>query len=266
MNDVVFNIEKIVNYLSRYKRNLSTLHKWNTQLDKLFELGILSESEEKVLSKADSFEREIKLKEILSKKLRKFKDEKSTFYDLSNWIIQDWGGINASLESNKKIIDDYLRGEISFDRISSSSKIASFMYPEHYIIYDSRVAYTLNWIILSEEAGNMFFPIPEGRNAKMSAFEMNVLIRLKNVNKYFPKEKIDRLFINNIDKSIFIPKKEAYSILNALVKKISKLLWQEEKNKQSNLYFTEMLLFSIADTEIFNEIVQSLQLNIYHHN
>jgi len=56
------------------------------------------------------------------------------------------------------------------------------MFPEKHFIYDSRVTYSLNWIILSENAGNRFFPIPEGQNSKMRAFEMNILICLKDID------------------------------------------------------------------------------------
>ena len=113
------------------------------------------------------------------------------------------------------------------------------------------------WIILSENAGQKFFPIPEGRNSKMSAFDMNVLIRLKYISKYTPndiKDLDNRLFVNNVDKEIFIDKKEAYFELNNLVKQINQLLWKGDKEKEQNLHFTEMLLFSIADREVFMEI------------
>ena len=131
------------------------------------------------------------------------------------------------------------------------------MFPEKNVIYDSRVAYALNWIILSENAGQKYFPIPEGRNSKMIAFDLNVLIRLKNITNYQItdiKQLDHRLFIQNCDKKIFINKKDAYCELNNLIKEISIKLWKGEKNKEENLYFTEMLLFSIADREVFRDI------------
>ena len=137
------------------------------------------------------------------------------------------------------------------------------MFPEKYIIYDSRVAYALNWIILSENAGKIFFPIPNGRNSKMMAFEMNVLIRLKNIDHYAPKDITEmdrRLYINQKDKTNYIPEKESYIELNNLIKEISSKLWNSEKSKM--LYYTEMLLFSIADREIFKDITNRLTLEI----
>ena len=121
----------------------------------------------------------------------------------------------------------------------------------------------MNWIILSENAGEIFFPIPSGRNSKMTAFEMNVLIRLKNIQHYVPKdisEMDKRLYINQKDKTNYIPEKESYTELNNLIKEISNKLWNEEKSKM--LYYTEMLLFSIADREIFRDITNRLTLEI----
>ena len=135
--------------------------------------------------------------------------------------------------------------------------MSSYLYPDRNIIYDSRVAYSLNWIILSENAGQQFFPIPEGRNSKMSAFDLNVLIRLKNISNYQPKNIAHlnhKLYINNADKKLFIHKKDAYFELNNLIKIINEKLWHDENEKKQNLYYTEMLLFSIADREIFMDI------------
>jgi hypothetical protein len=131
------------------------------------------------------------------------------------------------------------------------------MFPGSNVIYDSRVSYSLNWIILSQNAGNYYFPIPEGRNSKMSAFDLNVLIRLKNIANYKTNniEDLDhKLFISNCDKKLFINKNDAYSELNKIIKQINIKLWHGDKEKQNNLYYTEMLLFAIADKEIFKDI------------
>lgn len=164
----------------------------------------------------------------------------------------------GSIPDTLILIKDFLnQDKPNFNRIASSSKVGAYMYPERNVIYDSRVAYSLNWIILSENAGQKYFPIPEGRNSKMSAFDLNVLIRLKNISNYQTTdiEHLDhKLFIKNCDKKIFINKKDAYSELNNLLKQIHKNLWIGDKAKEENLYFTEMLLFSIADREVFRDI------------
>ena len=98
----------------------------------------------------------------------------------------------------------------------------------------------------------------------MSAFDLNVLIRLKNISVYKPadiKQLDHRLYIKNSDKQLFINKKDAYSELNNLVKQISQKLWKGDKEKEQNLYFTEMLLFSIADREVFMDITTKYGTN-----
>jgi hypothetical protein len=90
-----------------------------------------------------------------------------------------------------------------------------------------------------------------------TAFDLNVLIRLKNISIYRTKDikhLNHPLFIKNSDKKIFLDKKDAYSELNNLVKMISQKLWNGDKDKKRNLYFTEMLLFSIADREVLMDI------------
>lgn len=98
----------------------------------------------------------------------------------------------------------------------------------------------------------------------MSAFDMNVLIRLKNISLYQTTDiqRLDhRLFIQNSDKKLFINKKDAYYELNNLVKQINQKLWQGDREKQQKLYFTEMLLFSIADREVFMDITTKYRTN-----
>ncbi|PKQ62647.1 hypothetical protein BZG01_17155 [Labilibaculum manganireducens] len=261
-----FNVAKIVTYLKKYSEDLPNLYVWNVNIEKLVGLKVLTEKERDKLSEIKPYEKEIILKDRIRKKLNEFyHNQKNEFDNLCLWIIKDWGGITGAKDENTiELIKQFLnQNEPIFNRIASASKVGAYMFPEKYTIYDSRVTYSLNWIILSENAGEKFFPIPEGRNSKMSAFDMNVLIRLRNIQKYKPintEELTKRLYINNKDKSYFIPTKKAYSELNKLIKDISSDLWEGEKSKM--LYYTEMLLFSIADKEIFNDITSKLTLSI----
>lgn len=255
-----FQIEKIVSYLDKYKPDLQNLYRWNPKVESLIDLNICSESQVNKINSKSHFERELILKEIIGTNLNEsYKSNPSLFEKLCVWVIKDWGGITFnSYQETFKLIEAFLnKDKPSFTRIASTSKIGSFMFPERNVIYDSRVAYSLNWIILSENAGNIFFPIPEGRNSKMSAFDLNVLIRLKNISAYQTENIKDldhRLFITNSDKKLFIDKKEAYFELNNLLKQVNQRLWKGDSQKEDKLYYTEMLLFSIADREIFMEI------------
>jgi hypothetical protein len=261
-----FDTDKIANYLNRFKDKLPELYSWNAKIEKLVELNVISVSELQVINSQSPYDKELVLKKKVNLKLSEYyKSNKVLFDSLCLWIIKDWGGILTAKDSNTlELINDFLKSDKpNYKRIASASKVGAYMFPEKYIIYDSRVAYSLNWIILSENAGNVFFPIPNGRNSKMAAFEMNVLIRLKNIEHYVPNkitEMDNRLYIKQKDKLKYIPEKDSYTELNKLIKELSQKLWDSEKAKM--LYYTEMLLFSIADREIFSDISSRLTLKI----
>lgn len=258
-----FDIDKIVSYLDKYKSELPNLYKWNAKIERLSELEILTQKQFEEINKLEKpYHKELQLKKIVGQKLNEtYKTDKTLFDKLCLWIIKDWGEILAANDNDTiKLIENFLKQDKpEFKRIASSSKVGAYLFPNKNIIYDSRVAYSLNWIILSENAGQQYFPIPEGRNSKMSAFDLNVLIRLKNISVYQPtdvKQLDNKLFIKNLDKQLFIDKKIAYSELNKLVREINQKLWQGDNEKVQNLYYTEMLLFSIADREVFMDITK----------
>lgn len=263
----MFNSSRIAEHLNRYKNDLENLYNWKSNIDKLIGFGIISADDLKHLNRISPFEKEIKLKKKINNHILKaYKTDRELFHELCMWIIKDWGGIKtAKKEETKTLIDEFLELEdAQFKRIASSSKVGAYMYPKEKIIYDSRVAYALNWIILKSNAGQSFFPIPQGRNSKMNALDINVLIRLLNLDNYKINriEQIDnKKFINSKDKNLFIDKKIAYTQLNKLIKEVSKKLW-ETPERQDNLFYTEMLLFSIADREIFKEITEAVELTL----
>lgn len=262
--DYSFDVEKIVNYLSQFKNDLPILYNWNANIDKLLDLDVFSQEEIDDLNRQTPFEKELVLKKTINQKLlNAYEQDEALFNKLCLWLIRDWGGIKTAKDADTlELVNQFLAvDKQKFKRIASASKVGSYMYPERYIIYDSRVAYSLNWIILSQNAGEKFFPIPEGRNSKMMAFDMNVLIRLTNIDDYKPNEIKDldnRRYINTLDKANYISGNEAYSVLNDLIKEVSLKLWGDEKGKY--LYYAEMLLFSIADREIFSDITNKVKL------
>ena len=262
--EIEFETGKIVEYLEKYKEELPKKYKWDIKEDALNKLENLTEEK---INSSSAYEKALNIKSVVSKKLNEVRKEKTLFNELSLWIIKDWGGIKSIndketiSEGTEKIINDFLNKvekneNPNFERIASSSKVGAFLNPHKYVIYDSRVIYSLNWIILSENAGQKFFPIPEGRNSKMAAFDMEVLIRLKNISNYHTED-IELLnnkkYINEKDGEVFIDRKVAYFQFVKLIKQINQQLWKGT-DKEQNLYYTEMLLFSIADKEVFREI------------
>lgn len=95
-------------------------------------------------------------------------------YELFLWIIEDWGGIRRG---NPQTVTSWLKSFPSFEekeisnfikaqgntRISSWSKILSFISPEKYAIYDSRTAFSANFVLNKMGDKRRFFT-PPGRN------------------------------------------------------------------------------------------------------
>lgn len=258
-------VNSIVKYLNEHKNDLSKLYNWKFSTEKLDFLEKSDRDKLEAIPEGNNYEREITLKSILPNYL----NEGTTSYGKAiDWIIQEWGGIKTgskiSPEQYHRLKNCRELASLPFDRIASFSKPAAFMSPEKCIIYDSRVAYSLNWILLSAGVKHKFFPIPEGRNSKMIAFDMNVLIHLAHKQNYIsanPTEE-NKLFISQRDKEIYIDKSRAYYELNYLIKEVSQELWKGDPEKQKNLFYTEMLLFSIADTHIIQDIIKRTTLQI----
>lgn len=256
-----FDEDKIVNYLIALKNKLPEIYYWESKIENLIDLKVITKEQSEVLNNKTRFKKELELKTIIGQKLNEYNKESEEFFQLCHWIIKDWGGIKTGkVKNTENLIMDFLGSKhLSFKRIASISKVAAFINPKKYVIYDSRVSYSLNWILLSEDAGEYFFPMPEGRNSKMSALDISVLIRLKNIEHYYPKESEllnNKKYISKLDDKLFIKKENAYSELIKLVKSINKKLWKGDKEKEANLYYTEMLLFSIADREVFKDITE----------
>lgn len=80
------------------------------------------------------------------------------------------GGILTANDDNTvKVIEAFLKSKKpSYKRIASASEIDSFMCLDNNVIYDSRVAYSINWIHLFQTNNIHFFPIPNGRTPNES--------------------------------------------------------------------------------------------------
>lgn len=183
-------------------------------------------------------------------------------YIVKFWIINKWGGISSFKDNKEKLvnsnrtkIDNFLTcinerkmlNKSLFEVISSLSKVASFSNSTKYFVYDSRVIYCLNWLILkSNSTGDRFFPIPQGRNAKLSFFDLDTIIRLSKKKEY--KE----MQIN----SLYYSHKDAYYIYCDLIEELSRRILQEKP-----AYYLEMFLFSLVDN-IYEEIREYVEVEI----
>lgn len=194
--------------------------------------------------KLSAYEENIYLKENFHSVLTNDSDLSSHY-----WLIQQWGGIGSFKKGERndlrirKFISDLSTGKLtrdSFDCISSLSKIASFLDPEKYVIYDSRVIYSLNWLLFNYSNVRSLYPQPIGRSASLAQYDMQTIFRLT-------KKQYE-----------YISHKNAFHDYCSLVRKLSPLVF----GKNANPYKLEMLLFLIAPTWIIENIKETASLEI----
>ncbi|OBY76225.1 hypothetical protein [Acinetobacter gyllenbergii] len=164
------------------------------------------------------------------------------------WLIQEWGGIRSFKQNDKN--DDLLRkfeNELkgstltrsTFSVISSLSKVASFMDHQAYAIYDSRVIYSLNWLLFRHTTLKEFYPQPIGRNADITQYELNTIFNLVNGPVKYKTHRI------------------AYHDYCQLMQTLSLEVYA--KNEP---YWVEMLLFILAPKYIVADIKNSLSISL----
>ena len=185
----------------------------------------------------------IYLKEHLNKVLENDLNLKNHY-----WIIREWGGIKSLKQNDrndekinkfkKQLSAGKLTKEI-FSLISSFSKLASFINPNKYAIYDSRAIYSLNWLLFNFTNEQELYPQPSGRNPKLAQYDLPTIIRLSKKGNTYKSHKT------------------AYFEYCKLLKYLSKEVFNDDKP-----YKIEMLLFIIAPTKIIECIEKKTKLII----
>ncbi len=165
------------------------------------------------------------------------------------WSIQDWGGIGSFKKNDKNDlrIRTFL-GQLeknaltknTFECISSLSKVASFVNPDKYAIYDSRAIYAINWLLFNHSSSAELFPQPSGRSAELSKYDMQTIFRLTKRQFSYRSHKV------------------AFHQYCGLLKELTPQVF----DKNSKPYKVEMLLFMIAPTQIVSQIESSVSLEI----
>lgn len=217
--------------------------------DKIFN----SVETEQLSTNKNPFDQNVRLKSILSEKYKANTDQ--NFIDF--WIVNNWGGIRGfkpnerNIEKVQKFKKQLEKRKLSLDcfsTISSLSKISSFLDPENFVIYDSRVIYTLNWLILTCENQNGFkekyFPMPSGRNKVIADFDMKTILNVSHISEY----------IENTE--LYVSQQYAYFKFCEFIKTNTELIY----GKNSKPYELEMLLFTLADKEIFEDLKERIKI------
>lgn len=181
-----------------------------------------------------------KKNKLLKEKLQKYfksPDFEQNKIELINYIVKNWGGIQGlknyrTIEkdiASAKQVDMNISGRNTC--IPSRSKVLSFLNPEEYVICDSRVIFSLNWLLFitriktrTEEQFVQFSKL-EPRNKTCEIYSLSYLLEKYNLQ---PAEG-----------------KTQYGEFIEVIKDLT----SELKKTQSDwkIYCTEMLLFQIAD-------------------
>lgn len=251
------------------KTKLEGYYVWPFPLDSLSGMG-LAKCVKKELEKFKDNRARLTLeaKSRFSKILSKQDD--ATYLIIAKWIVREWGKINSVpkddlLNKLREIItqnnkpDEYA-GVIGFDGISSLSKIASFLDCDKYPVYDSRVAFTLNWLIFTEgwhekDGGKMkFFRQPAARNGDMDIHDQETIFNLAYENFAIGNE-------------FYYPPRETYERYCQLLKGTcdyskrpqSNYTSNNPGNKEISIGELEMCLFSIAARNKKNKLPDSAE-------
>lgn len=245
-------MQNVIKKLKEYSNQIDLKERFDYNFnnsDKIFN----SSETNRLQTYKNPFDQNIELKWILSEKYKLHSEQ--DFIDF--WIINVWGGIRGfkpndrNIEKILRFKKQILKGKLSLDcfsTISSLSKISSFMEPESFVIYDSRVIYTLNWLILTCENQSGFnkkyFPMPIGRNKIITDFDMNTIINISHISEYVKSTEL------------YVSQQNAYFEFCDFIKKTTKLIYGEN----SKPYELEMLLFTLADKEIFKDLKEQIKI------
>lgn len=269
MEQKLCKYDLIVDYLRSFKGKLEEIYLWTGPNDKdvkelLDNKFINNDDYNRLIDASVGYNRNVELKYIVYSRIKDLNINQQE--ELANWIVKKWGGIKAgkgsllalALNMEKSLKD---KGVSSFQKVASYSKVLSFKNIEEFIIYDSRIVYSLNWIMLKQNATKLYFPIPSSRNRKLMSFDFDVILKLYSKNIFI--ESIDNLkdkrYIVDCEKRLYVRKEDAYKEICKTVKEINKRLWDDERSNYP--FYTEMLLFSIADNFIIEDIINTCCLN-----
>ena len=231
----------LVQYLIKYKNYISC-----------YEAKIINCPCDSIQNEIDSYHgssyrKNLKLKQLISAYLNGcFTNQEMNF-----WIIRKWGGIGSfnNLDSNQdKIVRFGLNlsnrnNDVSISTISSLSKVASFVKPQEYFIYDSRTVFSLNWLLYLSDSKKYFYK-PNGRNNYLIDNDYRDIV-LNEYGSDFPT-------------SVNI---ETYLNYCALINDLYDEVFEEDKNNRQP-YKMEMLLYQIAPNIIVDEITDFRNNNV----
>lgn len=107
---------------------------------------------------------------------------------LARWYVSKWGGVKKTSDARiESFVECFGRGQIPerLARVPSWSKVGSLSNPDKYMIFDTRVAISLNAIIIRDGLSEPFFHMPKGQNKKLNPIvPLLKAAGVKDINDY----------------------------------------------------------------------------------
>lgn len=213
------------------------------------------------------FEKDVGLKFIINTDLN---DPTKDFVLISKWIIKVWGGIRGIKdETITELVQNISTQLYPFENISSWSKINSFKNIDTDIIYDSKVIYSLNWLLLQiNRKSYKFFHQPNSRNSKLTIFPIDTIINYIHSDSINTNQRGD-----SVTNDVYQSKNEVYKNYRNTLISLNSLIWGNESLDLSKLlgrkiclkeypFFTEMLLFNMSDDIVLKDIRKRVLVDI----
>lgn len=236
--------DHIANYLNGKKDQVAKLYAWK------FNEAIPLERFKITVAGNSWYDKTISLKQQLRRYLTENPDSHG---HVADYFIKGWGGIKGFRKSAEVVKSfSHLQGKDQrpaafnpdFESVSSWSKWAALVCPNWACIYDARVAYSINAINYLNGGDGKIYPAPPGRNTRLQLVDVVTLLLMKKLTKDSSSDPKD------IALAHFIEEKNVYVEYLDLVTSVSEKIWGD----RSKFHDVEMLLFSLADKEIYSDL------------
>lgn len=244
---------QVAAFLDEYKDDLPVLFDW------YFDESIPRKRFGFSFGDGSTFEKTLELKTQLTSATIKSRAPLAQVR-LAEYVIKDWGGIKRFGQANATVTTllplatktrpGKAKGQFPFKNISSWSKWLSVICPDWALIYDARVAYSLNAINLMAGAPGMVFPMPQGRNSTLQLLDpasVALASRLRTTKEETPEL---------IRKAHVLADDDVYDSYLDVATGAHNLLWP---NNEQPLVLVEMLLFALANNVVFRRLVEFLR-------
>lgn len=233
------------------------LEPYKHQLERLYQWGVPAEIVATRKLQGNSFQKTSVLKAQLQQELAALsqRDDIRPLAIAREWIRQ-WGGIKLKDSGLTKILQAFPNHQVvrstrlrfPFEGIASWSKWLALT-NNWAAIYDARVAYSINAIHYLCTADRKILPIPPGRNETMRMMDSSTLALSAALAR---RPESVSMSAKQIRTALFVPKPQAYSTYLEWIADAHAQLWADAP--LTPLSHTEMLLFAMADNQIFDQL------------